>query len=84
MVIHRDTGKIEHKKFYNVIDYMRKNDLLVLNNTKMYFLLRSLFATKDRTVAIGRAVFLLRELSADFVGEVMIRPAEKGFELVMY
>ena len=36
MVVHRDTGEIEHKKFYNITDYMRKNDLLVLNNTKVF------------------------------------------------
>jgi len=24
MVVHRDTGEIEHKKFYNILDYMRK------------------------------------------------------------
>ena len=31
LVIHRDTGEIEHKRFLNITDYMRKNDLLVLN-----------------------------------------------------
>ena len=73
MVIHRDTGEIEHKKFINIIDYMRKNDLLILNNTKVFP--ARLFATKDRTDAKVE-VFLLRELAND-LWEVMVRPARK-------
>ena len=73
MVVHRDTGEIEHKKFYHILDYMRKNDLLVLNNTKVFP--ARLFATKDRTDAKVE-VFLLRELSTD-LWEVMVRPARK-------
>ena len=49
MVVHKDTGEIEHKKFYNITDYMRKNDLLIMNNTKVFP--ARLFATKDRTDA---------------------------------
>ena len=36
MVVHKDSGEIEHRKFYNIVDYMRKNDLLVVNNTKVF------------------------------------------------
>ena len=73
MVVHKDTGEIEHRKFYNIVDYMRKNDLLVVNNTKVFP--ARLFATKDRTDAKVE-VFLLRELS-DNLWEVMVRPARK-------
>jgi len=73
MVVHRETGEIEHKKFYNITDYMRKNDLLILNNTKVFP--ARLFATKDRTDAKVE-VFLLRELSND-LWEVMVKPARK-------
>jgi len=73
MVVHSDTGEIEHRKFYNIIDYMRKNDLLVLNDTKVFP--ARLFATKDRTDAKVE-VFLLRELSEN-LWEVMVRPARK-------
>ena len=62
MVIHRDTGKIEHRKFVDIIDYMRKNDLLVLNDTQVFP--ARLFATKDKTEAKVE-VFLLRELAND-------------------
>ena len=73
MVVHSDTGEIEHKKFFNIVEYMRKNDLLVLNDTKVFP--ARLFATKDRTDAKVE-VFLLRELSEN-LWEVMVRPARK-------
>ena len=73
LVLHKDTGEIEHKKFHEVTDYMRKNDLLLLNNTKVFP--ARLFATKDRTDAKVE-VFLLRELNDD-LWEVMVRPARK-------
>ena len=73
MVIDKETGEIEHRKFYNIVEYMRKNDLLVVNNTKVFP--ARLFATKDRTDAKVE-VFLLRELSEN-LWEVMVRPARK-------
>ena len=33
MVVNRGSGKIEHKKFLNITDYMRKNDLMVVNKS---------------------------------------------------
>jgi len=73
LVLHRDTGEIEHKKFYEVTDYMRKNDLLLVNNTRVFP--ARLFATKDKTDAKVE-VFLLRELNEN-LWEVMVRPARK-------
>ncbi len=35
LVLDRLTGNIEHKRFYNIIDYLDSNDVLVLNNTKV-------------------------------------------------
>ncbi|MEC7848363.1 MAG: S-adenosylmethionine:tRNA ribosyltransferase-isomerase, partial [Candidatus Neomarinimicrobiota bacterium] len=73
MVLHRDAYKIEHRKFLNLGDYLRKNDLLILNNTKVFP--ARLFASKDRTDAKVE-VFLLRELG-NGLWEVMVRPARK-------
>jgi S-adenosylmethionine:tRNA ribosyltransferase-isomerase len=73
MVVHRDTGEIEHKKFTNLPNYFRKNDLFIMNNTKVFP--ARLFANKDRTDAQVE-VFLLRELEND-LWEVMVRPARK-------
>ncbi|HOS49336.1 MAG TPA: S-adenosylmethionine:tRNA ribosyltransferase-isomerase, partial [Bacteroidia bacterium] len=36
MVVHRTTGKIEHKVFKDIIDYFDDGDVLVLNNTKVF------------------------------------------------
>ena len=35
LVLDRKTGGIEHKRFYNIIEYLEKGDCLVLNNTKV-------------------------------------------------
>ena len=35
MVVHRKTGEIEHKKFFNIIDYVREGDVLVINDSKV-------------------------------------------------
>jgi len=35
MVVHRESGTIEHRMFRDVTDYLRADDLLVLNDTKV-------------------------------------------------
>ena len=35
MTVNRFSGKIEHKHFYDIIDYLHKGDVLVLNDTKV-------------------------------------------------
>ena len=35
MVLNRKNGEIQHKKFYEIIDYLEKDDTLVLNDTKV-------------------------------------------------
>ena len=73
MIVHKETGEIEHKKFSNLPDYLRKNDLVIMNNTKVFP--ARLYANKDRTEAKVE-VFLLRELEND-LWEVMVKPARK-------
>ena len=73
MVIHRESGEIEHRRFYNIVDYLKKNDLVVINTTKVFP--ARLFAVKDRTDATVE-VFLLRELEND-LWEVLVKPARK-------
>ena len=45
LVYHKSNGQIEHKHFYNVIDYLKKGDVLVVNNTRV--LPARLFGFKD-------------------------------------
>ena len=35
MVLHKDTGRIEHKIFRDIIDYLNPGDCLVINDTKV-------------------------------------------------
>jgi len=35
LVVHRDSGELEHKVFKNIIDYLQPGETLVLNNTKV-------------------------------------------------
>ncbi len=75
MVLHRDTQKIEHKLFKDLIDYFDEGDVLALNNTKVFP--ARLFGNKEKTGA-RIEVFLLRELSADQrLWDVLVDPARK-------
>lgn len=35
LVFHRSTGEIEHRKFYEIVDYLSQGDVLIFNNTKV-------------------------------------------------
>ena len=49
LVLHKNNGNIEHKKFNNIIDYFNKGDVLVRNNTRV--IPARLFGTKTETNA---------------------------------
>jgi S-adenosylmethionine:tRNA ribosyltransferase-isomerase len=75
MVIHRESGKIEHKMFKDLIDYFDTDDVMVFNNTKVFP--ARLFGNKEKTGA-RIEVFLLRELNAETrLWDVLVDPARK-------
>ncbi len=75
MVVHRDTGKIEHKIFKDVIDYFDDKDVFIFNNTKVFP--ARLYGKKEKTGA-KIEVFLLRELNSDArLWDVLVDPARK-------
>ncbi|MBC7556765.1 MAG: tRNA preQ1(34) S-adenosylmethionine ribosyltransferase-isomerase QueA [Chryseobacterium sp.] len=75
MVLHRKTGKIEHKLFKDVIDYFNEKDLFIFNNTKVFP--ARLYGNKEKTGA-KIEVFLLRELDKETrVWDVLVDPARK-------
>src|SRR3546814_4831771 len=75
MVVHRDSGKIEHKVFRDTNDYFDEKDVLVLNNTKVFP--ASLYGTKEKTAA-KIEVLLLRELKREMsIWEVLVDHARK-------
>ena len=75
MVLHRETGQIEHKSFKDLIDYFDQDDVLILNNTKVFP--ARLFGKKEKTGA-KIEVFLLRELNKNArLWDVLVDPARK-------
>jgi S-adenosylmethionine:tRNA ribosyltransferase-isomerase len=75
MVLHRDSGTIEHKIFRDVVDYFGDGDVMVANDT-MVFPAR-LYGRKEKTGA-KIEVFLLRELNAEMhLWDVLVDPARK-------
>lgn len=75
MVVHRDTGKIEHKLFKDVINYLDEGDVLIMNDTKVFP--ARLYGNKEKTGA-KIEVFLLRELNSEnLLWDVLVDPARK-------
>lgn len=75
MVLHRDTGKIEHKIFKDILDYFDEKDVMIFNNTKVFP--ARMFGRKEKTGA-KIEVFLLRELNPDQrLWDVLVDPARK-------
>ena len=73
LVVHRDTGKIEHRHFYDIIDYLKAGDCLVLNNSKV--LPARLYGVKEKTGA--KVEFLLIKRIEGDTWETMVRPGRK-------
>ena len=75
MVLHKDTGEIEHRQFKDIIEYFGKRDRFVLNDTKVFP--AKLFGKKEKTGA-DIMVFLLRELNREQrLWDVIVDPARK-------
>ncbi|NCP90863.1 MAG: tRNA preQ1(34) S-adenosylmethionine ribosyltransferase-isomerase QueA, partial [Flavobacteriales bacterium] len=75
MVIDRKKQTIEHKLFKDLIGYFDENDVLILNNTKVFP--ARLYGNKEKTGA-RIEVFLLRELNEEQrLWDVLVDPARK-------
>jgi S-adenosylmethionine:tRNA ribosyltransferase-isomerase len=75
MILHRDTNKIEHKTFKDILEYYDDGDVMVLNNTKVFP--AKLKGNKEKTGA-EIEVFLLRELNTEQrLWDVLVDPARK-------
>ncbi len=75
MIVHKDTGEIEHKRFKDILDYFDDGDAIIYNNTKVFP--ARLYGRKEKTGA-KIEVFLLRELNKDArLWDVLVDPARK-------
>lgn len=74
LVLDRETGKIDHKKFYNIIDYLNKGDALILNNSRV--IPARLFGNRPgRTESIE--ILLLKRIVED-KWEALVKPGKKA------
>lgn len=73
MVLDRKAGTIEHKHFYDITDYLRPGDLLVLNDSKV--IPARIFGVKEKTGA-KIEVLLIKRLEGD-TWEAMVRPGKR-------
>ncbi|WP_418485101.1 tRNA preQ1(34) S-adenosylmethionine ribosyltransferase-isomerase QueA [Eshraghiella crossota] len=74
MVLHKDTGRIEHKIFRDIIDYLNPRDCLVINDTKV--IPARLMGIKEDTGAAIEVLLLKR--NADDVWECLVKPGKKA------
>ena len=75
MVLHRETGEIEHRTFKDIIEYFDEKDMFVFNNTKVFP--ARLKGCKEKTGA-DIEIFLLRELNRELrLWDVLVDPARK-------
>jgi S-adenosylmethionine:tRNA ribosyltransferase-isomerase len=75
MVLHRESGEIEHRMFKDVKDYFTEDDTMVFNDTKVFP--ARLYGNKEKTGA-RIEVFLLRELNREQrLWDVLVDPARK-------
>ena len=75
LVLHKDTGEIEHKVFKDIIHYCDEGDVFVFNDTKVFP--ARLKGNKEKTGA-EIEVFLLRELNREQrLWDVLVDPARK-------
>ena len=76
MVVHRDTGKFEHRCFKEMLDYFGKGDVFIFNNTRIFP--ARLYGNKEKTGA-RIEVYLLRELNEDMrLWDVLVDTARKN------
>ncbi len=72
--VNRQTGEVEHRHFYNLCEYLKEGDLLVMNDSRV--LPARLFGVKEGTGAVVE--FLLLEQKGDKLWELLVRPGKKA------
>ncbi len=73
LVVDRKTGRVEDKTFYDIKDYLKRGDCLVLNNSKV--IPARIFGIKEETGA--HIEFLLHKRISDTRWEIMAKPGKR-------
>ena len=74
LVYHKDTGEMEHKHFYDIVDYFKSGDVLVINNTKV--IPARIYGIKEETGAKIEVLLLKRHNLTDW--EVVMKPGKRA------
>ena len=73
LVYHRSTGKIEHRHFFDIIDYLHPGDALVINETRV--IPARLLGVKENTGVPVEVLLLRRRNTTDW--ETLVRPGRR-------
>lgn len=73
LVVHRDNGKIEHKHFYDIVDYFSSGDCLVLNDSKV---IPARLKGRKKTSEAAVEFLLIKRKSED-IWETMVKPGRR-------
>ena len=76
MVLNKNTGKLEHRIFRDIIDYLNPGDCLVLNDTKV--IPARLYGEKEGTGAGIEVLLLKRKEDLKDTWEVLVKPGKKA------
>ncbi len=80
MVVHKDTKEVEHKTFTDIVDYFKKGDVLVWNNSKVFKarLYGKLHSGTGRNLMLHEEdaeIFLVRPMENAGVWKALARPS---------
>lgn len=74
MVLHKKTGEIEHRHFYDILDYMNEGDCLIMNDSRV--LPARIYGVKDETNA--NVEFLLLNCIEGKKWEALAKPGKRA------
>ncbi len=74
MVLSKDNDTIEHKHFYDIIDYLDEGDCLIVNDSRV--IPARIFGTRDDTGAVVE--FLLLRQVENNKWETLVKPGKKA------
>ena len=80
LVLHRKSGRVEHRVFTDIVEYLRPGDCLVRNNTRV--IPARLFGTREDTGAVIE-LLLLKRREKD-LWETLVKPGKKARTGVKY
>lgn len=74
MILHKKTGEIEHRHFYDILDYLNEGDCLIMNDSRV--LPARIYGVKDETNA--NVEFLLLNCIEGKKWEALAKPGKRA------